>query len=381
MNYIIKDNEVFEEISNDLFSYYKKVKIPEKAPNLTWNKNKFSWDMWNDIKNICAFTYKEHSSECLIRLYYHSIQDEWKAVFMPQQMSGMTVSDTLDTEILVKECPDGWIEAGSVHHHCSVGASQSGTDEKDEQKQTGIHITLGNINKDTYGIHSRFKTMDGFSNVKLMSFFNKPEWLEAVPEKYRNEMAFNVVSDLVLTEGDPEKAREDWIDRIIPKPVLTNKWNANSNRNSGYYGYGGYNYGQQDAFDLDTAEESAWRRAEKEENKADDIYEDIYYELAAPEMTKEGTCVVAYTTKDICESINISKKEAKKQGVEDLWHTIRERISEEKIETKTISVTGLNKHIINNKTELESQLYAMAQEYEEDDADKMGEENNPVRFI
>ena len=380
MKTIIKDNQVYELVDNDLFSYYKKVKIPEGSPSLTWNKAKFSWNMWNDIKNICAYTYEKHKSECLIRLYYHSGNDEWKAMFMPQQMSGMTVSDTLDPEVLINEnCTNGWVEAGSVHHHCAVGASQSGTDEKDEQKQIGIHITLGNIDKEQYGIHSRFKTSEGFSIVKLMSFFNKPEWLEAVPEKYKPELTFNVVSDMVLKAGDPDKARKDWISRIKEKEVFTNRSYNKSSRNNGYYGYGGYNYGQQSAFDLDTANETTWRHAARaEEEEIDGTYEDLYFDLASPEMNKQGECTVSQTTEDICKIINISQKEAKKIGEKDLWHTVREKIETLKEEYKSISLTGFNKYIKEHKNELEIQLHTIAYDdhEEQNDTDKVGEKNH-----
>ena len=389
MNQIIKDNEVYELIDNGLFSYYRKTKITEGSPSLTWNKANFSWDMWNDIKNICAYTYEKHKSECLIRLYYHEGVNEWKAMFMPQQMSGMTVSDTLDPQILIDEdCTNGWVEAGSVHHHCAVGASQSGTDEKDEQKQIGIHITLGNIDKDQYGIHSRFKTNEGFSTVKLMSFFDKPEWLNAVPEEYRPELTFNVVSDLVLKPGDPNKAKKEWISRIIEKPK-TNKWNGYNTRNNGAYNYtgynyGGYNYGNQESFDLDTANETTWRHTTTEkELDAEDKYEELYFALAEPEMNSKNECVVAQTTADICKIINISKKEAKKIGETDLWNSVREQINTLKNENKSISLTGFNKYITKNKDALELQLHDLAydEEQEQRETDKVGKENNTISFI
>ncbi len=51
---------------------------------------------------------------------------------------------------------DGWTYFGTVHHHCDMGAFQSGTDFHDERNQDGLHITVGNMGSDKHSLHARF---------------------------------------------------------------------------------------------------------------------------------------------------------------------------------------------------------------------------------
>ena len=249
---IIHDGKLLSLVDHHLMSYYVEQTVPETKirPNLEWEGGPISMDIWNDIKNICAYTYKEHKSECLIRLYYNEQSEEWRTAFFKQEMNGMTVNDEFDVAILTEEkcnLEDGFVEAGSVHHHCSSGAFQSSTDEKDEIGTPGIHITIGKLNNDKYEIHSRFKTPQGFSNVNLATFFEKPDWLKHIPEKYQKDIWLKEITDNVTSKGDPEAARKDWIERIVEKKIVqTTLWNNKSSRNCGYYngddyyGYGGY---------------------------------------------------------------------------------------------------------------------------------------------
>ena len=45
---------------------------------------------------------------------------------------------------------------GTVHHHCSTSAFQSGTDEADETNREGFHFTIGNLDKEDIDIHFRW---------------------------------------------------------------------------------------------------------------------------------------------------------------------------------------------------------------------------------
>ena len=154
----INDGKLLSLVEDHLMSYYIIEDVDKShSPSLHWHCNPIPWKQWNDIKNICAYTYKEHKSECMIRLYYNENEDVWKTAFFKQTMRGMTVSDDFDIEILKEEgctIEDGFVEAGSVHHHCSSGAFQSGTDEKDEAQTPGLHITLGKIDKNVWELHS-----------------------------------------------------------------------------------------------------------------------------------------------------------------------------------------------------------------------------------
>ena len=385
-NLLIKDNKLYEKKETPLFSYYNEIQVQESHPKLSWNAGKMRWDMWDDIKNICAYTYKEHKSECMIRFYFNQEHNDWKAVFMPQQMAGMTVKDQLCSETLIEEeCTNGWIEAGSLHHHCSSGAFQSGTDEKDEESQIGLHITLGKMNADQYEIHSRFRTTDGFKDVNLMSFFEVPEWLESVPQHYKEKMLFNVMCDLALSPGDPDKAREDWIKRIVPKPKTSftpYKYDTKYYRNQ-YTEMGAY---VQDRFDLDTGTEADFRTYKDELEDTEEFYHNLYCDMACPlDGSNEE---VALTTEQMLNLINKSSKEAQKANMELEWNTLREAISDARKTIKSVTLTGFCKYIKDNTQELEqAALETLAdnvlQEEEEsnDNANRLGKENHSVSII
>ena len=387
-NLIIHKGSLFQKAGNNLFSYFNEIIIPELKPQLSWNKGQFSWDMWDDIKNICAFTNKEHKSECMVRLYFNEEQNDWKAVLMPQQMSGMTISDKFDVDVLAEEdCVNGWIEAGSVHHHCNVGASQSGTDEKDESQQIGIFITLGKINSDQYDIHSRFKTIHGFKDVNLMTFFETPEWMEAVPEQYRNKMLFNVMCDRALSPGDPDKARKDWIDRIEEKKT----WSPSKSKNK-WNGYGGYEgYGHND-WDRQTELHELSKSVEKlaYENKStvedqEEFYNDVVLDLSIPIDDSTDPTI---ELDDILMLIDTTKQKANEKGLEDTWDLLRETMIDGRKTIKKVNLTGLRKYIVNNRIELEVAVQtAILEEQdaiksdEEEDANEMGKTNHAIGII
>ena len=236
---IIHEEEVYESVENELFSSFQQIETVKQEPSIKWKKAPIPLEIWDDIKNICAFTNKEHNSECLIRLYYSPSLDKWATGFFKQQMSFMTVKDEFDNEQLQLQAPmeEGFVEAGSVHHHCSSGAFQSKTDESDEQNSNGLHITIGKLDSDKYELHSRFSQEGVFLSPNMLSFFEKPEWLESIPEDWRWRFSYTVLKDLLQRPGDPDKARKDWVKNIVPKAssTITTRKSTPYNRHS-YYG-------------------------------------------------------------------------------------------------------------------------------------------------
>ena len=229
-------DKLYEENETDLYTSWVEKTVLESEPTLAWKKGSISTSMWSDIKNICEYTNDKFSSECLIRLYYNTDKDEWKALMHPQEMNGMTVNDKLDND-LVLSLGDGWAEAGSVHHHCSSGAFQSSTDQSDEAQTSGLHITIGKIGSDEYEIHARFREGNQFIRPNLASFFSVPKWLvENVPTKFQ----YQIFEHLLIQKGNGDLARQDWIDQCKERPKVTFNQNSVHSRVSNGYGY----YGQ-----------------------------------------------------------------------------------------------------------------------------------------
>lgn len=180
---LLHNKKAYIHHADDLFSYYTPHEVVEADPTTHFRGGKITFSLWYQIVAFMLWSYKEFNSEALIQLFYNETTHEWKAWAMPQYIgTGMTVSQVTDEAIwedfraTQQHNLAGFEAAGSVHHHCSSGAFQSGTDHSDEKNKTGLHITLGNLNNAMLSIHGR---------VSHKQSFWEPiweEWFELPPE-------------------------------------------------------------------------------------------------------------------------------------------------------------------------------------------------------
>jgi hypothetical protein len=124
-------------------------------------------ETWYAITSFFQWTYDTTKSESQVRLFLHPQKKLWLAWAFPQEAkTGMSARE-LDNEDKKKQraaLPDAaeLLFFGTVHHHCSCSAFQSGTDRNGtdrndgEKDQDGLHITIGNMDKDPHDIHARF---------------------------------------------------------------------------------------------------------------------------------------------------------------------------------------------------------------------------------
>ena len=345
-------NKLYEENETDLYTSWIEKTVTESEPTLVWKKSSISTSIWSDIKNICEYTNDEFSSECLIRLYYNTDKDEWNALMHPQEMNGMTVNDKLDNDLILS-LGDGWAEAGSVHHHCSAGAFQSGTDESDEAQTSGLHITIGKVGSDEYEIHSRFREGNQFIQPNLASFFSVPKWLiENVPSKFQ----YQIFEHLLIQKGNADLARKDWIAQCKEKPKTA--WNQNSVLSRTSNGLGGYGYYGQHGFGGYT--QSQIKNLEVKELKdADANDDDDDDEWSENEIDSyDVICLLLETNKELSlASILdlIDKPEDKFHYNKELtwaWKEIRDIVKLE----KNICLHDVRKFINDKELEIEDKL-------------------------
>jgi hypothetical protein len=158
--YAVYDNQVFKRVSHPLFTTYQLQDVPE-VPSLTpkWHGKKIPLEMWRDILAFMKISYDKLKSETLLFLYYDEDNSEspWSYWIPPQTTSGMSVKSNPENPEFAKQraaYPDTLF--GTVHHHCSTSAFQSGTDEADETNREGFHFTIGNLNNtDECDVHLR----------------------------------------------------------------------------------------------------------------------------------------------------------------------------------------------------------------------------------
>lgn len=351
---IIHENKAYESVENELFSSFQQIETATQEPSIKWKKAPISLETWEDIKNICAYTYKEHNSECLIRLYYSPELDQWAPAFYKQKMSFMTVKDELDVEEIERQVPSksGFVEAGSVHHHCASGAFQSKTDEDDEQNSEGLHITIGKLDESKYELHSRYSNNGCFLAPNMLSFFEHPEWLAGIPDDWRWRFSYTVIKEILQKPGDPDKARKDWISNVIPKTTTTitksTPYNRHSYGGSGYGGYGGYNQSYFDKFDDEELPVQTSNNLVEHatEDSADDELQSAFEELLNDvvfDTSKVNEDITKHDWKEIVfsitTSINASAKQAKQSSIsymETMHSLIRQIIKDKQKDYKSI---------------------------------------------
>jgi hypothetical protein len=153
-------------------------------------------------------------------------------------MTAKELSDNEDyaNQLNTQMAGGSWIKFGTVHHHCSAGAFQSGTDSADETEM-GIHITLGNIGGPRHSIHGRVsltipgtlnadgttaaKATHAYYSATFSDWFEIPDVGIPVSDSIREEIAKHI---LCTPEAEDAKFPAQWAENLIkevPKPVVS----------------------------------------------------------------------------------------------------------------------------------------------------------------
>lgn len=149
--------KAFEGILQALFEY----EVKSSKSVFQYTGPKINPIMWHQLMTFFRWTYKETHSESQARFFINPKKNEWFAWAFPQEARTGMSSRELDSDDKKNQraaLPDAsdLIPFGTIHHHCSASAFQSGTDTADEIGQDGLHITIGWMDKDVHDIHIRF---------------------------------------------------------------------------------------------------------------------------------------------------------------------------------------------------------------------------------
>lgn len=157
--YIVDKDTVYEAVRNEFFTAWRPLNVPKMAPDICWNKAKIPYVLWRYMLAWCQISYEKFKSETLMQLFYDTESDKWVVWIPPQKTQGMTVQARDTDELYIQEragYPD--LMAGTLHHHCTTSAFQSGTDSSDEKTKEGIHFTIGKLGSAKLDVHARFCT-------------------------------------------------------------------------------------------------------------------------------------------------------------------------------------------------------------------------------
>ena len=219
-------------------------------------------------------------------------ENRWSFWIPPQITNGMTVKSNPESEFFEKErknFPDTMF--GTVHHHCSSSAFQSGTDHADELGREGLHFTIGNLNKPfDLDVHVRLTIGKAHGDVEASSVIQADPKLQKCFESLQSSYQINTIKQAFDTLHDLSicSASKDYTKREkqfskhyakVEKPVTTSYKSSSLGLGYGasHTGYTRNNYQSQMQFD----HESGWYTDKKNvESTIDDDYYSSYEDIA-----------------------------------------------------------------------------------------------------
>jgi len=274
--YKVKDNKVYEVVENNLFTTFKNCNVPViKEVEPIWKGDPIPFQMWQDIIDWCVISYEEFKSETLVFLYYDldTKGSAWSFWIPPQITNGMTVKSDPDSEFFAKErknFPDTMF--GTVHHHCSSSAFQSGTDHSDELDREGLHFTVGHCNKpDDLDLHLRLTIGDSHGDTNPDDVIQADPKLQSAYESLSSNYKPNQIKQaLDVLHGSSIRSASNNYTKIkkfkkhfdkVSKPKYSTK--SYSSTTSGKIGY---SYTDQLSWDMD----NSWYSSKKTKDPVDD---------------------------------------------------------------------------------------------------------------
>ncbi len=207
--------------------------VTDTKANYEWSGPKISPAVWNEVLAFFKWTYDTTKSESQVRLYCNYRTREWKAWAFPQiRGTGMTTKELDDhPQTAIQRArfsdQDGWFYYGTVHHHCSTSAFQSGTDERNENNQEGLHITVGHLDRALFDIDARlYHAKTKITNMQIGWFWDVGNPLEGVSPMIAAMMPAHYKENFCkLQMGTPPAADlvfpEIWKENLIAPPVST----------------------------------------------------------------------------------------------------------------------------------------------------------------
>lgn len=233
-------DKLYNTVASGPWYGFEPFKVNEyKIINHRWVGKKIPIDeLWSQIISFFQWSFKETKSETVVHLYYHE-EEGWKGLVLPQRgytnLSVKTLPDHPNLNETMQRLGTNWgvlskdgthitgTPMGSVHHHCDISAFQSHTDTSDEKEQEGIHITIGDLSKKSYSIHSRINFRKTFTEAFLPDWFKlDSQTAHLVPEFLHEKIIGYRLTQPVEENIFPEWWKENVLkEESRPKPTST----------------------------------------------------------------------------------------------------------------------------------------------------------------
>jgi hypothetical protein len=192
----------------------------QELENIKWNSNKIEWSSIQEVISFFLWQHRTFKTESQLRLLRH---ENGSFIFIPfyqyieTGLQSNEVKDSIENTRLTEHyLKNGYHFFGSIHHHCSVNAFQSGTDYQDEIKINGFHFTIGNLDQKKLGLHGRFVFRGICYKIDLLEIFENLDFLEI------DNIPVNIFPF-------------EWTERLLEKPKIENPVYENEHSIYDYY--------------------------------------------------------------------------------------------------------------------------------------------------
>ena len=168
----VSKGTLFGRIENDCWDgMAPETAVPEKVPILCWKGARLPWGDYCQLASLGRWVYEKFKAEVQWRSYYNQDTQAFLHVVREQTVIGLSTRE--DVGQPEPEIPPGFSQIITGHTHAAAAAFQSGIDSHDEMTQTGLHITLGNMDKRKISLHARL-VFRGFQYPEV----SLAEWIE-----------------------------------------------------------------------------------------------------------------------------------------------------------------------------------------------------------
>jgi hypothetical protein len=187
--YTVFKDKVYVKKEAKLYNLWNEVSIPKHAPYPEWKGAKLPFQIWTELVAWCQVTQKKFKSEAMALLFYNVEENDWQYWIPPQKTAGMTVeTDANDPRYSKERVKYHDLQFGTVHHHCTMSAFQSGTDHSDEIDREGFHFTIGKLNEKKLDIHARLCLEGSSYDIPVHFLVDMPDWAQNVPAHYQTQI-------------------------------------------------------------------------------------------------------------------------------------------------------------------------------------------------
>lgn len=223
MEFTLHNNQLLKRVDTDLFKGWApatEYKVLTDKPRFTWKGAKIPFALWTEVVCFLRWTQEMFKEEAMMTFFYHTEEKKWSAWPFPQEPNGMSIKLLPEHPLYIPDRAQfgkGWIQAGSIHHHCAAAAFQSGTDNKDEQDRDGVHITLGKMDENILDVHVRQVFEGVMGDTYILDWVETPGFLEQAPLYLKYDFC-SIAVKCVRKQDFPEV----WKSRIIERMKFPN---------------------------------------------------------------------------------------------------------------------------------------------------------------